>query len=78
MNIKRNIIGPNIFPFNESAVPIPVAMSLRVPQKNESPIPDRGPIKAVLILFIELSSKSSDSEFSCSIAVEIPNIRVTI
>ena len=50
-----------------------MAKILKVPQKNESPIPERGPIKAALTLFIDSGSKLSGFlAFSSSIAVVIP------
>ena len=48
-------------------------MTRSVPQKNESPIPLNGPIKATLMLLIEDESNSGSSSFCSSIAIEIPN-----
>ena len=57
-----------MFPLFASPIPIPAAITLNVPQKKESPIPDIGPIRPTFTLLIEDVSKVSDFAFSSSIA----------
>ena len=56
-----------MFPLSASPIPIPAAITLNVPQKKESPIPDIGPIRPTFTLLIEDVSKVSDFEFSSSV-----------
>ena len=55
------------------AHPIPVAITRKVPQKNASPIPDKGPISAAFTSLIASESKSSWVAFASSMAALIPN-----
>ena len=66
------MIGPRIFPCIQKVKPIPRPIVRSVPQKMESPIPDNGPINAVLIALIEDASKSRFVATSSSIATAIP------
>ena len=78
LNNRKNKIGPRIFPFIASDVPIPVAIIRSVPHIKESPIPASGPINPAFTLLMDDVSKFSSSAFSSSIAVLIPRINVTI
>ena len=65
-----------MFPFSARDVPIPVAITLRVPQNMESPIPARGPISATFTLLMEEVSKSALSALLSSMAADIPMMAV--
>ena len=70
--IRKYKIIPINFPCKQSGIPIPNA-TIRIPvMKNESPIPDKGPAKAVFIFDIFFVSNSSFFSFSSYIARIIP------
>jgi len=60
-----------IFPACAKEIPIPTAITRKHPTKIESPIPDKGPINAVLILAIA-SPSTSPLAFISSIEVTTP------
>ena len=60
--------APSIFPCCASPMPMPAAITRKVPQKKESPIPESGPISPTFTLLMESVSKFSSFAFSSSIA----------
>ena len=67
-----------MFPLFASPIPIPAAITLNVPQKKESPIPDIGPIRPTFTLLIEDVSKEDklhNIEINIKKSVFSPNVK---
>ena len=73
---SRKTTAPMAEPVLAKEIPIPAAITLRIPQKNESPTPDIGPIKEALTAVIALASKSGSSLFFFSIDATRPIIKL--
>ena len=73
IEINAAKIGPTILPCWANEIPINIAIIRIVPWNNESPIPDKGPIKATLTALIAPGSNVSGcSAYSSSMAIQIP------
>ena len=72
------MIAPSGEPVAAKEIPIPAAITRKIPQKNESPIPDIGPINDALTAVIELASKCSSSLFCFSIEATNPIMKLLI
>ena len=73
---SRNTIGAKTFPDAPSPTAIPAAITRRTPQKMESPIPARGPIREDFTALMELASKSFCSLFFFSMDATRPMMNV--
>ena len=63
---SKKTIAPNGEPVLANEIPIPAAITRKMPQKKESPMPESGPINEALTAVIELASKFSSSLFCFS------------